>query len=114
MLGAFFLVVYKLGCEILGINVKGKDVVDFLKSGGPTGMAIGLLIMGSFITSYVDFVVYLIESNVFNSTYYLDITTGKTVDIQPKIWNPAPIQSLLWNLYGYGIVIFLWYRLALA
>lgn len=112
MLGAFFLVVFKLGCEIIGIKVNGGDIVDSLSSGGLTGMAIWLLVMGSFITAYVDYIVYLIERNIFNGTFYIDSATGKPVNVVPKIWNPTPLQSIIWNLYGFGIVIFLWFRAA--
>lgn len=112
MLGAFLLVIFKLGCEILGIKISGSGVVDVLSSGGLTGMVVWLLVMGSFVTSYIDFIIFLIEKTLFGGSFWVDVSTGKVVDVTPQVWNPTAAQSLFWNLYGFGIIIFLWFRLA--
>jgi hypothetical protein len=34
-----------------------------------------------------------------------------TITTTSQVWNPTTGQSLMWNLYGFSVIIFLWFRL---
>jgi hypothetical protein len=119
MLGAFGLVVFKLGSEILGISTSEwfsqlmYDIgtsTDLKKAGFIFGAS--LLIMGSFVGAFIDTVIYYIELTIFSGqiTRY-DPQKKDVVITNSEAWNPTLSQSLMWNLYGFTVFITIWYRI---
>lgn len=119
MLGAFGLVVFKLGAEIIGVSISEGfnqlmyDIgtcTDFTKAGIIFGL--GLLIMGSFVGSFFDTIIYYIEATLFSGTITrYDPVRKNTTTTTSVAWNPTADQSLLWNLYGFAAFLLIWYRL---
>ena len=122
MLGAFGLVVFKLSTDLLfgsGATNEGfGNLMDFMGSANhfaeaSTYFIIALLIVGSFVGSFIDTVIYNIELTIYSgSVMRYDPVLKDTVTTTSAVWNPTKWQSLAWNLYGFGIIIFLWFRLA--
>jgi hypothetical protein len=119
ILGAFGLVVFKLGAEILGISIsQGFNELMYnigtstdLRKAGIIFAAV-LLVMGSFVGSFLDTVIYHIEATLFSGTVMrYDPVKKDTITTTSVAWNPTADQSLLWNLYGFVTFILIWYRL---
>jgi len=121
MLGAFGLAVFKLTTDILfgsgAANDGFSDLMDFMGSQNhfveaSTYFILALLIVGSFVGSFIDTVIYYIELSLFSGPVMrYDPVLKNTITTTSQVWNPNAGQSLLWNLYGFGIIIFLWFRL---
>ncbi len=119
MLGALGLVAFKLGAEIIGVNISEGfnqliyDIgtsTDLAKAGVVFGIA--LLIIGSFVGAYVDTIIYYIELTLFSGEIMrYDPTKNDTITTNSPVWNPTPAQSLAWNLYGFAAFLFVWYRI---
>lgn len=122
MLGALGLVVFKLTTDLLfgtGATSEGfSNLMDFMGSQNhfveaSTYFILALLIVGSFVGSFIDTVIYTIELTIYGgSVMRYDPVLKDTVTTTSPVWNPTAWQSLAWNLYGFGIIIFLWFRLA--
>lgn len=122
MLGAFGLAAFKLITDILfgtGASCEGfSNLMDFMGSQkhfveSATYFIITLLVVGSFVGSFIDTVIYHIELSLFSGPVIrYDPVLKDTITTTSQVWNPNIGQSLLWNLYGFGIIIFLWFRLA--
>jgi len=121
MLGAFGLAVFKLITDILfgsgSTNEGFSSLMDFMGSSNhfveaSTFFILTLLVVGSFVGSFVDTVIYHIELTLFSgSVMRYDPVLKDTVTTTSQVWNPNAGQSLMWNLYGFGVIIFLWFRL---
>ena len=119
MLGAFGLVVFKLGAEVLGIGISEGFSQLMYDIGTSTNLAkagfifgFGLLIMGSFVGSFLDTIIYHIEATLFSGTIMrYDPVKRNTITTTSVAWNPTVNQSLLWNLYGFAAFLLVWYRL---
>jgi len=122
MLGALGLAAFKLITDLLfgtGAACDGfSNLMNFMGSQNhfvesATYFIVTLLVVGSFVGSYVDTVIYYIELSLFSGPVMrYDPVLKDTVTTTSQVWNPNVAQSLLWNLYGFGIIIFLWFRLA--
>lgn len=122
MLGALGLAAFKLITDILfgvGSSCGGfSNLMHFMGSQNhfveaSTFFILTLLIVGSFVGSFVDTVIYHIELTLFSgSVMRYDPVLKDTVTTTSQVWNPNAGQSLMWNLYGFGVIMFLWFRLA--
>jgi hypothetical protein len=121
MLGAFCLAAFKLITDILfgsgSTNEGFSNLMDFMGSSNhfveaSTFFILTLLVVGSFVGSFIDTVIYHIELTLFSgSVMRYDPVLKDTVTVTSQVWNPNAGQSLMWNLYGFGVIIFLWFRL---
>lgn len=121
MLGAFGLAVFKLTTDILfgsgSTNEGFSSLMDFMGSSNhfveaSTFFILTLLVVGSFVGSFVDTVIYHIELTLFSgSVMRYDPVLKDVVTVTSQVWNPNAGQSLMWNLYGFGVIMFLWFRL---
>jgi len=121
MLGAFGLAVFKLTTDILfgtGSTTEWfSNLMNFMGSQNhfveaSTYFILALLVVGSFVGSFIDTVIYHIELSLFSGPVMrYDPVLKDTITTTSQVWNPTIGQSLMWNLYGFSVIIFLWFRL---
>jgi hypothetical protein len=68
-----------------------------------TYFILALLIVGYFVGSFINTVIYTIELTIYSgSVMRYDPVLKDTVTTTSPVWNPTKWQSLAWNLYGFG------------